>query len=81
MVNFSNGMEDFYSAAFKTGSVKEAWAMSQFAGARMYMGMNAAFGNALQLLQTGKSTFTRAGMKEGLDPQSLANRKQNTTEQ
>ena len=47
----------------------------------MYMGMNAAFGNALQLLQTGKSTFTRAGMKEGLDPQSLANRKQNTTEQ
>ena len=80
MVNFSNGMEDFYSAAFRTGSMKEAWAMSQFAGARMYMGMSSAFGNALQMLQTGKATFTKAGIKEGLDPLSLANRKQNTKE-
>ena len=81
LINFSNGMEDFYEVVWRTQDLKQAWETSMFAGTRMAMGFSSAWGNALQLLQTGKSTFTRAGMKEGLDPQSLVNRKQNTTEQ
>ena len=81
LINFSNGMEDFYEVAFRTQDLKEAWQTSMFAGTRMAMGFGSAWGNALQVLNTGKSTFTRAGMKEGLDPQALVNRKQNTTEQ
>ena len=43
--------------------------------------MGAAFGNAFEALMTGKATFTQAGLKEGVDPNSLINRKRNTIQQ
>ena len=80
-VNAYMGVEDFASAAFKTGSVKDAYEMSTFAASRMFMGMNEAFGAAFQLLNNGKPTLTSLGMKEGLDPLSLQNAKQNNADQ
>ena len=78
LINFSNGMQDFHEIAFRTQDLREAWEATTFAGRRMYMGFGSAWGNALQILQSGKATYTKAGMKEGLDPQALVNRKQNT---
>ena len=49
-----------------------------FAANRMYMGMSSAFNNAFQLMNNGKPTFTRAGMKEDIDPRSLQNIEQST---
>ena len=77
LINFSNGAEDFYSMAFKRKDLGDAYRMSMFALRNMQMGMSAAFGNAFEMLTTGKATFTQAGIKEGLDPRSLANRKEN----
>jgi len=77
LVNFSNGAEDFYSMAFKRKDLGDAYRMSMFAVRNMGMGMSAAFGNAFESLTTGKPTFTQAGIKEGLDPMSLVNRKEN----
>lgn len=77
LVNFSNGAEDFYSMAFKRKDLGDAYRMSMFAVRNMGMGMSAAFGNAFEMLTTGKPTFTQAGIKEGLDPMSLVNRKEN----
>ena len=81
LVNFSNGMEDFYRTAFKTKDVGFAYQASTVAFARMQSGMGAAFGNAFEALMTGKATFTQAGLKEGVDPNSLINRKRNTIQQ
>ena len=67
-VNFYMGVEDFASAAFKTGSVKDAFEMSTFAASRMFMGMNEAFSAAFQVLNTGKPTLTSLGLKENVDP-------------
>lgn len=75
-INFSNGAEDFYSMAIRR-SKKEALDSSLFAFRNMRMGWGAAFGNAFESLTTGRPTFTSAGIKEGLDPQSLMNRKAN----
>ena len=76
LINFSNGYEDFYAMGIKH-SKREAYDASLFAFRNMSMGMGAAFGNAFESLLTGKSTFTSAGIKEGLDPQSMLSRKQN----
>ena len=78
LVNFSNGAEDFYSMGIRR-SKTEALRASTFAFRNMTMGMQAAFGNAFESLTTGRPTFTSAGIKEGLDPQSLVNRKENNT--
>ena len=80
-VNFYMGVEDFASAAFKTGSLKEAYEMSTFAANRMFMGMNEAFSAAFQVLNSGKPTLTSLGMKENVDPRSLQNAKQYNAEQ
>ena len=80
-VNFYMGVEDFASAAFKTGSVKDAFEMSTFAASRMFMGMNEAFSAAFQVLNTGKPTLTSLGLKENVDPSSLMNAKQNNADQ
>ena len=77
LVNFSFGFDDFYSMAFKRKDLGDAYRMSMFAFRNMQMGMSAAFGNAFEMLTTGKATFTQAGIKEGLDPMSLVNRKEN----
>ena len=76
LINFSNGAEDFYSMGIRR-SKKEALDSSLFAFRNMQMGMGAAFGNAFESLTTGRATFTSAGLKEGIDPQSLVNRKEN----
>ena len=76
LVNFSNGAEDFYSMGIRQGK-REALRASTFAFRNMTMGMQSAFGNAFESLTTGRPTFTSAGIKEGLDPQSLVNRKEN----
>ena len=76
LVNFSYGAEDFYAMGIKN-SKRDALRASTFAFRNMTMGMQAAFGNAFESLLTGKPTFTSAGIKEGLDPQSLVNRKAN----
>ena len=81
LMNFSNGMEDFYEVAFKTKDLGTAFKASTVAYMRMMSGMGAAFGNAFDAFMTGKSTFTSAGLKEGFDPNSLANRKQNNQAQ
>lgn len=81
LMNFSNGMEDFYSVAFKTKDLGAAYKASTVAYMRMMSGMGAAFENAFEAFMTGKSTFTSAGLKEGFDPSSLANRKQNNQAQ
>jgi len=80
-VNFYMGVEDFASAAFKTGSLKDAFEMSTFAANRMFMGMNEAFSAAFQVLNTGKPTLTSLGLKENVDPSSLMNAKQNNADQ
>ena len=80
LVNFSNGVEDFYAQAFKTKDLSKAFHTATFAYGRMAGGFYAAWGNAMESLTTGKATFTSAGIKEGLDPQSLALRKENTQE-
>ena len=80
-VNAYMGVEDFASAAFKTGSVKAAYEMSTFAANRMFMGMNEAFNAAFQVLNTGKPTLTSLGLKENVDPRSLMNAKQNNADQ
>ena len=81
LMNFSNGVEDFYEVAFKTKDLGTAYTASTVAFMRMTSGMGAAFGNAFEAFMTGKSTFTSAGLKEGFDPNALANRKQNTQAQ
>ena len=80
LMNFSNGVEDFYAQAFKTADLKTAFFTATFAYGRMAGGFQAAWANALESLTTGKATFTSAGLKEGIDPYSLVNRKENTTE-
>ena len=77
-VNFYTGVEDFFTYSFYTGSLKEAYDASMFAANRTYMGMSSAFNNAFQLMNNGKPTFTRAGMKEDIDPRSLQNIEQST---
>ena len=78
LMNFSNGVEDFYAQAFKTGDLKQAFFTATFAYGRMAGGFNAAWANAMESLTTGKATFTSAGLKEGIDPLTLSNRKKNT---
>ena len=77
LVNFTFGADDFMSMAFKRKDLGDAYRMAMFSLRNMQMGMGAAFGNAFEMLTTGKATFTQAGIKEGLDPRSLVNRKEN----
>ena len=77
MVNFSNGMEDSICCVPHR---QHEGGLGHVAvrGCADVHGHELWFGNALQMLQTGKATFTKAG-KEGLDLVA-ANRKQNTKE-
>ena len=75
LVNASYMMEDVYEGAFRVGA-RDGFKAAQYASAQAYQGFSSAWSNAMASLTKGEATFTRAELKEGVDIQSLQNRKQ-----
>jgi hypothetical protein len=75
LVNASYMMEDVYEGVFRAG-VGDGFKAAQYAAAQTYQGFSTAWSNAMASLTRGEATFTRAELKEGVDIESLAKRKE-----